>query len=272
MSAIRNPNLGPSAMRQRRRRLFFIRFYIILFFLLVVVLGLAIFSGNKKVTIQTIIVSGNAVVSNDEVLAVANKVMSGRYGYLFAKNNYLIFPRFQIKEALLTQIKTIRDVNVSWKNWQAISIDITERHPHSVWCNADNSCYFVDKEGYIYSQAPDFTGTMYIKSYGNIATSTSPIGQNFLIKTTYNQIFNLISNLEIKNIKVITVTFDGADYKFKLENGPEIIFNDKNAFELSFQNLFSAIETKNLDLEKDVNLIKYIDLRFANKIVVGKKP
>lgn len=265
MSAIRNPNLGPSQMRQKRRRLFFIRLYIILFFILVIILGLAIFSGSKKVTIQTIIVSGNAAVSSDDVLAVANRDMTGRYWYLFARNNSLIFPRFQIENDLLTEIKTIKEVNINLDNWQQISIKITERKPHSVWCgqdikSPDLKCSFVDKDGFVYGPAPVFSGNMFIRFYGNI-----PITQ------IYSEIFSLIELLNKNNMKVVAVSYDNFDYKFILENGPEIIFNDKNPFVISFDNLFRAIETKNLDLENNASVIKYIDLRFDNKIVVGKK-
>ena len=180
-------------------------------------------------------------------------------------------------------IKTIKDVDVSWKNWQTISINITERKPHSVWCGndikiVDTTCYFVDKEGYIYSQAPIFSGTMFTKSYGPLIYNQIPnldktqvIGNYFLPSETYVQIFNLIQMLDQNNRKVISLSCDGADYKFILEQGPVIIFNNKNNFLLSFQNLFSAISTKNLDLDKDAGKINYIDLRFDNKIVVGKK-
>lgn len=265
MSVTRNPNLGPSAMRQRRRRLFFIRFYIILFFLLVIVLGLAIFSGSKKVTIQTIIVSGNAAVSSDDVLSLVNRDMTGRYWYLFSRNNSLIFPRFQIENDLLTEIKTIKEVNINLDTWQQISIKITERKPHSVWCgqdikNPEEKCSFVDKDGFVYGPAPVFSGAMFIRFYGNI-----PIPQ------TYSQIFSLIELLDKNNMKVVAVSYDNFDFKFILENGPEIIFNNKYSFTTSFDNLFRAIETKNLDLEKDAGIIKYIDLRFENKIVIGKK-
>jgi|GEM_PF-1682465 len=283
MAVVRNPNLGPSQMRLRRRRLFWIRSSIILFFVLVIVLGLAIFSGYHKVIINTINISGNTSVSNDEILKIVNKDLEGRYWGLFSRKNYLIFPRFGIKKFLLEGLKEIKEVNVSWGKWQTINISIMERKPHSVWCGKDSqavnpTCYFVDKEGYIYSQAPDFTGNMFVKSYGDIApgqlnnaSSTEVIGSYFLPKYTYIQIFNLIQILEQNNIEVVSYYYDGFDFRFRLEAGPEIIFNDKNGFGQVFQNLFSAIQTGNLDLEKDADKINYIDLRFDNKIVVGKK-
>ncbi|MEI6191324.1 MAG: hypothetical protein WCP24_03085 [bacterium] len=275
MSTTRNLNLGPSQMRQKKRRLFLIRFYIILFFVFVIVFGLAIFSGNEKVKIQTIIVSGNAAVSSDTVLAIANRDMAGRYWYLFSKANSLIFPRFQIKKDLLKEIKTIGDLSISWDNWQQISISIIERRPHSVWCGNDmrisEGCFFVDKYGYIYSEAPSFSGSIFIKDYGNISTSTSAVGQYFLFRQTYLKVFSLIDNLDKNNIKVVAISFDGTDFRFVLESGPTVVFANKDNFDSAFQNLFTAIQDKSLDLMAGAGNISYIDLRFDNKIVIGKK-
>lgn len=250
---------------------------IVLFFFLVILFTLAIFSGHEKVSVQTIIISGNASVTDNEILTIANRDMAGRYGYLFARNNSMIFPRFQIKKDLLAELKTIKDVDISWNTWQRVDINIVERKPDSVWCGADikatdSECYFVDKNGFIYSRGPIFSGSMFIKSYGALsATSTSPIGQYFLPTEIYSQIYNLIQILDQNNIKVIAISYDGFDYRFTLDSGPEIIFNNKNGFSSVFTNLFSAIETKNLDLAADASVINYIDLRFDNKIVVGKK-
>ena len=283
MSLTRNPNLGPSQMRARKRRLFFVRLYIILFFLIIIIIGLAILSGQEKVKIQTVDISGNAAVSTDQILDIVSRDMSGRYFYLFSKSNSLIFPRFRIRMDILNEIKTIKDVDISWKDWGKISIIIEERKPHSVWCGEDpniipTECFFIDKNGYIYSQAPNFSGSLFIKYYGPIvlgqmgdANQINPIGSYFLLSEIYKQIANLISILDQNNLKVGYVFYDGFDFRFNLDLGPVIIFNSKDNFSESFSNFFTAIETKNLDPEKDAGSISYIDLRFANKIIIGKK-
>ena len=276
MSVIRNPNFGSSQRRQRKRRLFFVRLSIIIFLALVVVFGLAILSGQEKIKIQTITISGNALVSSDDILAIARRDIEGRYFYLFAKSNSLIFPRLRIKADILKEIKTIDTVEISWVSWQKIAINIIERKPHSVWCGNDAKsttaeCYLVDKTGYIYNSAPVFSGDLFIKSFSNISTSTSPVGSYFSTPVLYPQIFDLISLLTQNNIKVIFVYYDNFDFYFTLEIGPVIIFNTKNSLAVTFQNFFTAVQTKSLDLDKDAELIKYIDLRFTNKIVIGKK-
>lgn len=253
-----------------------------MFLLAILILGSAILSGHEKVKVETISIYGNATTTSDQVIDIARKDMAGRYFYLFAKNNSLIFPRFQIKRDILSEIKTVKDVDIFWVNWNEIGITVYERRPHSVWCGKDITvldapCYLVDKEGYIYSPAPLFSGDMYVRNYGptfstlNDISNINYIGSYYLFTKTYTQIFNLIQILEKNNMKVVSVSFDGFDYKFGLKSGPIIIFNDKTSFSSSFQNLFTAIETKNLDLVADAGIINYIDLRFDNKVVIGKK-
>jgi hypothetical protein len=272
MSVTRNLNLGPSQVRLKRRRLFYIRLTIIFILLAVIIFTLAIFSSHEKVKIQTIIVSGNAAVATDDILKIANRDMAGRYWYLFSRSNSLIFPRLKIKQDILTKLKTIKSVDINFDNWQQISIKVEERKAHSAWCGSDPAvkadCYFVDNTGLIYNLAPTFSGNMFIRDYG---TTTSTIGGYFLTPTLYTQIFSLIDVLDKKGIKVTTVAYDERDFKFGLENGPTLIFNLKNSLDQSFGNLFTAIQTGDLDLAKNAGTINYIDLRFDNKIVVGKK-
>lgn len=281
MKASRNSNLGPSHLRAKKRRLFFVRSGIVLFFFLVLLFGLAIFSGHEKVIIKEISIQGNISVSENDILNIFNQNTAKRYWHLFAKKNFLIFPRLQIKQALLSEIKTIQNLNISWAGWGKVQIAIDERKPHSVWCGNDSkaldqSCFFVDKDGYIYSKAPIFSGSVFIKNYGDCA-DCEPIGKYFLNKFLYTELFNLISILAENNLKVISLIYEEGNFKFVLESGPILIFNNANSqfgendFERVFMNLFTAIATKDLDINAEAENIEYIDLRFANKIVIGKK-
>lgn len=276
MSLKKNLNLGPSEKRARRRRLFWVRFYIILFFTLIILFTLAILSGHEKVTIKTFLISGNNSVLNSQILEIANQDIAGRYFGLFAKRNTLIFPRHKISRDILSQIKIIKDVDVSWKDWQTVTIKVSERKPHSVYCGSDikaidSSCYFIDQTGYIFGRAPVFSGNIFIKNYTGLE-NPEPINQYFLPTTLYQKIFALIQSLGQKNLIVRAVTFDKVDFRFYLNTGQIIIFNDKEGgFDQAFQNLSAALDSNELDLSKEGNLINYIDLRFDSKIVIGKK-
>ncbi len=275
MSVKKNLHLSPSEKQARKRRLFFIRSYIILFFLSVIIFGLAILSSHEKVIVKTIIVSGEAAVSTDNVLEIANRDMAGRYWHLFARNNFLIFPRWKIKADLLREIKTIKDVNISWKGWQIISIMLEERKPQAVYCGTDPlkveaQCFFMDKDGYIFSQAPVFSGNLFVRNYSSLV-GVDQIGQYFLSQTDYNQILDLLELFNQKDLRIVKVFFDGFDFRFILEIGPTIIFKADESFTSALDNLFTAIGTGDLDLISDSANINYVDLRFDSKIVIGKK-
>ncbi len=281
MSVTRNSKLGPSHLRAKKRRLFFVRALIILFFVLILLFGLAIFSGHEKVIIKNISIVNNISVPEEEILSIVNKDLADRYWYLFAKKNFLIFPRIQIKKDLLAKIKTLKEVNISWAGWQNIVIEVEERKPHSVYCGQDikinkSDCFFIDNIGYIYSLAPNFSGSVFIKNYGD-HIDNEPIDQYFLNPILYVELFNLISILNENNLRVVSLISAEGDFKFILDSGLQIIFNNKDdkigegIFNRAFSNLFTAISTKDLDLEIETSKIEYIDLRFANKIVIGKK-
>ncbi len=262
MSVKRNLNLGSSQARAQKRRLFWVRFSIVTFFVLVIVFGLAIASSHEKLVIKTFLISGNDSVSTNEILTVANSTTAGRYFGLFARRNFLIYPMFELKGNILEQFKTIKEVDIAWQGWQTVAIKVVERKPHSVWCGDDPKapepvCSFVDKDGFIFDQAPTFSGSLFIKNYG-------PLNQ-------YQVISTLIEGLDDVGLEISEVYFDGFDFHFTLTSGPEIIFNDKEGgFAVAFGNLFKAIDSGNLDLARDSQNIKYIDLRFDSKIVIGK--
>lgn len=272
----RNPKLGSGAVRAKKRRLFWIRFSLILFFLLVIVFGLAIASGQPKIKIQTVLISGNAAASTEQILQIVNRDLAGRYLQLFARSNSLIFPRYKIVADLLAEIKIIKAVRIDWQDWQTINILIEERKPHAVWCgsalkNSDQICYFIDKDGFIFNQASVFSGRLFVRFYRPLLVA-DPIGQTFLPTAKYTELFALIDSLNKNNLFVQAVVFDGPDFNFVLESGPTIIFNDKEKdLALVFEKLFTAMATGDLDLLGEGNKINYVDLRFGDKIVVGKK-
>ncbi len=280
MPVKKNPNLISSQVREKRRRLFWIRFNIILFFALVIIFTLAILSGHQKVSIQNFLIEGNGAVSTNQILNIAQTDISGRYLGLFARKNILLFPRLKIENDILNQIKTIKDVDVSWVDWQTVRIKVVERKPHSVWCGDDfqvkeQTCYFVDETGYVFSLAPAFSGTLFIKDYSYVEAE-NPIGFTILPQGIYLKIFSLIDILADYKISVsawqVVEVAGGLDFTFILENGPKILFNDREGgFVASFQNLLTALDAGKIDLRNEENNIDYVDLRFESKVVVGKK-
>ncbi|MEI6528421.1 MAG: hypothetical protein WCO10_01980 [bacterium] len=274
MSATRNPNLGPSQLRLKKRRLFWIRSYIVAGVLFVLVIGLAIASGIEKTKIKNISVSGNVSVTKGEILDITERDLEGRYWYLFSRRNSLIFPRFKIESDLSLGIKRFEAVNVGWVDLNTIEIIVKERKPYSLWCGADerisDQCYFMDNTGYIFGVAPIFSGNAFLKYFGKIDEKKDPIGQYYLGAADYPAIDSFVAKFNELGYRLDSVSFDGRDFYLTLENGVQVILPGKNNLNALFDNLSLAISSKQIDFLGNTSL-KYVDLRFDNKILVGKK-
>jgi hypothetical protein len=275
MASKRNSNQALSNVRARRRRLFWIRFNIIFFIALILLFTLAILSGHDKIRIKEFLIRGNDSVPTSQILEIAEEATAGRYFGLFARANFLLFPRYTIEKKLLAEIKTIEKVNVSWDGWKIVAIDVKERKPHAVWCEKEAlpaKCFFTDETGYIFDEAPNFSGSIFVKSYGALSLpDAEPLGQTFLGKEQYQKIFELVNILADKGIEVFAVSYDGYDFTFSLKIGPKIIFNGEHGgFATSFNNLFLALDTGDLPLLDNPEEINYVDLRFENKVVIGR--
>ncbi len=256
--------------RAKQRRLFWVRLYIIVFFVLVFVFGLAILSGQDFWTIKTYLVQGNNTIPTSRILEIANENTRGRYLALYARNNFLIYPREKIEQAIEKEFKTVKNIEVGWQSWQVVSINIVERKPYAVWCgehiNTDQACYFIDHSSFVFDKAPNFSGPIYLKFFGPVSE------EGFYFKDEFTLLNSLIKKLSDSGLEVRTVDFDGHDFTFYLSSGVKIIFNDRNGgFVKNFDNLFLALNSGNLDLHKNTESLDYVDLRFESRVVIGKK-
>ncbi len=84
---------------------------------------------------------------------------------------FFCIPKNQILEVLQDNFKILKDINISIKNTNTLEVSLTERKALYTWCGASptspsDNCYFVDENGYIFDQAPYFSGEVYFKFYG----------------------------------------------------------------------------------------------------------
>lgn len=265
-------HFGLKRLKEKRRKLFLIRFYIVLFIFLFSIFGLALLSGQPKFVITDVVVENTSLASVDEIKKRVESHLTGRYGYLFAKNNVLIFPRFSIKADLLSQYKIFEKVNLSIENWQTLKIQVIEYGPAAVWCgetvNLDKAdCYFMNENGYIFYNTNTVTGNLFIKYYG-LLKNQIPLGQYFLPTVEYKKLTDLIQIFKNNDIRVVTVLVDSTDYHLYLESGLELIFARQNDLWQSVDNMFTAVNSGEVNLQDKT--LKYLDLRLVDKVIVGR--
>jgi predicted nucleic acid-binding Zn ribbon protein len=265
--------------RKKRRRL---RNKILIFILIFVAffVGLSFLSKWQKININQVTISGNKVIDAGKIREVIDSNANGKYLWLFPKTNFLLYPEKKIRAELLLNYKRIKEVSFSNENANSLEILISEYDGKYLWCGTsipvsksdteNNKCYFMDPDGYIFAEAPYFSGEVYFKFYGK--NDGNLPGSHFL-KDYWDNIIFLKNNLEQLKLEPTAFWLDENNdgnmaLSAELVTGPRIIFKMNSDFNKLVENLQTALTTEPLQSEfKDkYSSLLYIDLRFGNKI------
>lgn len=252
-------------------------------FILIVIIGLSIASRITAFNIKKIVVSGNDVIETKDVEDTVNKEIKGNYLWLFPKTNFLIYPQGKLESQLKDKFKRIKDISVNDKNVDTLEVSIKEYKGEYIWCGVlvpvlrsnteDNKCYFLDSDGYIFDEAPYFSGDVYFKFYGDASLSDNPSGSYFL-KDEFAQIVEFKNALEKMDLRVNSFWIDEnrEEGNFSLGGqpitGPRIIFKMDSDYAKLAENLQAAISIEPLrtDIKTKLPSLLYVDLRFGNKV------
>ncbi len=221
---------------------------------------------------------GAETVFPEEALKIAESSIAGKYFFLFPKNNALIYPRWAVKREILNGIKKVKAVETE-TNGNTLSVKITERKPTYVWCPQGLpdekavllpkfQCYFLDQDGFSFSEAPRFSGPVFFEIYatGTLANEDDFVGVYPFKKSKFDNLMAFKNGLEAINLSPVRlIELKDRDYKFILKNRGAIFINDKNDLAVSLRNLASAKKSLE-DGGKAANSLEYIDLRFGNKV------
>ena len=224
---------------------------------------------------------GNETVDGEALKKVVTEEISGKYLWLFPKTNIFIFPKNKIKKALSSKFKRLKDINLLVKgleeedfNGNYLEVKVTERTGEYVWCGdapteggARSTCSFLDDSGYLFDNAPYFSGNVYFKFYGSISES-------YFFPNIFSKLISLRDTLVRMGLKPVGLYVDkNGDIKVLLSGGksstqPEIILKNAGNFETVIENLETALTTEPLQskFKNKYSSLLYIDLRFGNKV------
>jgi len=262
-------NISSSLSRKRhtsRMKKFFAYVIFLLFFISLIVLGLT----TEKARIKSVVVSGNSSITTDDIMKAVEGEINKYYLWIIPTDNIVLLRRSQIEQQILDNFKKIGFVNVQTTGLDRIKIVIKERESKYLWCEgrfaANSDCYYMDLNGYIFEKAPLFSNDIFTEYFGLI-TDKNPIGQ-YYFKNSFKNISNLY--VDLKKMSFEPSYFNALDeheYEVYIIGGGKIIINDSKNFESSLINLQALVDNKYLKTdEESLKKIKYIDLRFGNKV------
>jgi len=265
-------------LRKHRRRVFLYKIFIFLFLISIICYCLVYISRDSNLNISEIKISGNKVIETSLIKEVVEKELAGNYLYFFPKTNFIIYPQNKIKTELENKFKRIKDIFVNDKNIQTLEISLTERTASYTWCgdtaentvSADQKCYFMDEDGFIFDEAPYFSGEVYFKFFGPADIGTYFSEKNFKQIVYFK---NTLVTMDLKPVSLRIIKDEGdvkilLSSKNKMQAGPYITFKIDSDYQNIIENLETALDTEPLlsNFKNKYSSLEYIDLRFGNKV------
>ncbi len=247
----------------------------VIFFICIIV-GLGLLSRASSLNIKEVNISGNIVVDNSEIKNIVESKILGHYFWIFPKANFALYPKNKIKKELMKKFNRLKDISFNLQSTSILTVNVSEYEGKYLWCGEQipavefikSKCYFLDDTGYIFDEAPFFSGGVYFKFYGE----PSHIG-SFYLKNHWANIILLKKTLESMRLKPTNFWLDeNKDGNISLSSepmkGPRIIFNLDTDYQKMAENLQSALDTDPLrtDYKYKFDSLDYINLSFGNKV------
>ncbi len=262
----------PAKVEKKRRRFSWKKFFFMLGILLLLA-GTGYALTYPAFQISQIDVVGTTVLDTVDIQMHISDQMEGKWLWLFPKTSIFLINEKSIEHSLQKEFSRIETVSVVRTTFHSITVSIQEYAPVYVWCgNAqDERCYFMDKRGMVYSEAPVFSGTAYPKIVVSFASLALPFQAMSLAEV------GRVSQLETKlsAINIIPSTFRYVsdreiDIDFLHNKSTAVIKIDPSIeTDTSLEYIFSGIRTEPLAslFRNDNKKLEYIDVRFPSKVV-----
>jgi cell division septal protein FtsQ len=220
------------------------------------------FLGSEMLQVREVSVYGNIVTTSGEVEKLVRESIRGEYFGLVPRSNTFFLPKRSIGQLLVASVPRFASVNLSREGFDGVRVDIVERVPKALYCF--EGCYFLDDDGYIYSEAPNFDGEAYVE-YRDESLASEPVGKFFLTREKFVKLHNFVESLKLLKLEPKTFIRSNGVNKIVLDEGVELIWRESQDLDKLFIDLSSFINDNQLKNLRISDLL-YIDMSFNNKV------
>jgi cell division septal protein FtsQ len=286
MAVERTPGNRIREIKEKQRRRKKVRLIVALISILIIVASVVFISRTKQLALAHIVVRGNYIVSSDDISAIADKILDEKYLWIIPKRNVFLLPVNAITASIHDAYPRFDGVTVKRENWNTLGIDVVERKNTYLWCDklpsdaaatgTPESCYYIDAHGYIFSQAPTFSGNVYFMFFGTNGwnANESPIGKRVADEETFKDIIRFKEGLEKENLPsygfiLYETGVEGFLLSTNLDDTKQkIVFTNDEDIPALYDNLVSALTAPELKekLANDFANLLYLDLRYEKKV------
>jgi hypothetical protein len=243
--------------------------------LVILTVGCIFLLRSTSMQIDTVIVSGNRILGEGELVGVVKNVTGGKYVYLIPKTSSIFYPKKDIIQGLLAYSARIKSVSVAKEGLKKSIITISERQPLYVWCEStaspEKSCLYIDVDGIAFAFAPSLAPGIVFEFYNNDANKKAEIGnqvirpEDMAFINTFRS--NVATSTPLSPSMASVLPFN--DYEIKTKEGPTLLFSkeeDPTKIAAALNTFFISTPAKEAGFIEHPDLLDKIDLRFGQKI------
>lgn len=271
----RRTDLASPRFLRKRRHLFIRKTLVAIVSIALIITSFIFICRLEILRIQDIRIEGNAVIAGREIGETAERAISGFYLQVIPKDSIFFYPKKFIYDSLVVSLKRIDTLSISLEGqWQGLSvmvITLTERKPAYVWCQDENTavCYAADRSGYVFDEAPSFSGDAFLRLYGG--DSQGP-GTSYLSEELFTRAMEFVSGISRlfpQSPTLKPVALNVLDPGTEVDREAELIL--KGGGKIKFflgTDVLRLVESARATLSSNKlasSSIEYLDLRFNNK-------
>ncbi|TSC52354.1 MAG: hypothetical protein LiPW39_597 [Parcubacteria group bacterium LiPW_39] len=242
--------------------------------------------------IKEIAVSGNNFVSAAEIEEAVRALGRQKFLKIITQDTIFALSGKKIENKILTEFPALREIKVKKIPFDKIEILVKEREPAAVWCQTkpesvlaptpvvsatssaatqkkqlpqSEQCYFVDKEGILFRQAPEISGTLAATFYDS--SGQAPVLGNQVVASSTiafaQQLKKAAREIGLDITAFLCEEQISQDLSVLTSEGWWIYF-DVSRPALTQMKIVESLLGEEIK-EKRVNL-QYVDLRITNRV------
>ncbi|MFT5179745.1 MAG: hypothetical protein ACI9GH_000195 [Candidatus Paceibacteria bacterium] len=253
-----------SKLAKQKKKIRKWRIALVVVFIAVVLIGTSFWSRHDSMKISEIKFTELSYTNEDVLREIVFEELNRTYLGLLSKSNSLIFPRQKIKERILNDQPSIKSVDLDFKGFKKILLEVEEYEPVARFCEGDD-CYLLNDEGYVFVKEPLINTNSFVTFRGNIEGDN--LKNSFLDPKLFKSFIKVVEILNSDlDIEIVSVEeSENPIFEFKSRTGAIFLIDKEDNMIDVIENIKTVFLKEGINREQFEN-IDYIDLRFGNKV------
>ena len=233
--------------------------------LLTAILGGAFYffliSGSFKM--REVNISGFEAVSEEQILGAMNNILREKKFGLLGAANYFLLSEEKLQSSILVSLPKIKNADIKKIDKNVLEIYVEEREVTGVWCR-DNECFYFDKEGVIFEQAPRSFGSLMVSVTDerdiepNLGSAVLRGAQVDLVREAHR----LLGNNFPFGVRGIIITQD-VEFEILTSENWRVLLDKNEDIDYQLSNLKYVLDE---EIGTRRGELEYVDLRLGNRV------